>query len=113
MKNCPLWPVKGPMDSRNLDRLLLYSVLACVGSLLGRSVYPMQVTPCVQSEGGVTSEHSNYVLERLTAEQFVAMECALEFVGSLPGLCALCMSLPADRQPSCYSEYNTTFMARM
>lgn len=33
------------MDSRNLDMLLLYSVLACVGRRLGRSVQPTHVTP--------------------------------------------------------------------
>jgi hypothetical protein len=30
--------VNGPMDSRNLEMLLLYSVLDCVGRRLGRSV---------------------------------------------------------------------------
>ena len=50
MKKWSLCLVKGPMDSRNLDRLLLYRVLDWVGRRLGRSVYPMQVTPCTGTE---------------------------------------------------------------
>jgi len=34
------------MDSKNLERLLLYRVLDWVGRRLGRSVYPTHVTPC-------------------------------------------------------------------
>lgn len=41
--------VKGPMESRNLEMLLEYRVEDWVGSRLGRSVYPMQVTPCRQA----------------------------------------------------------------
>lgn len=38
--------MKGPIDSKNFVMLFEYRVLDCVGSLLGRSVKPMQVTPC-------------------------------------------------------------------
>ena len=46
--------VKGPIDSRNLEMLLLNSVDACAASRLGRSVYPTHVTPCA-GEGAVHS----------------------------------------------------------
>ncbi len=38
MQKWPLCPVKGPMDSRNLEMLLLYRVLDWVASREGRSV---------------------------------------------------------------------------
>ena len=43
--------VKGPADSSRRVTLLLYSVDDCVGSRDGRSVKPMQVTPCARSRG--------------------------------------------------------------
>mmetsp|Transcript_19190 Transcript_19190/g.61044 ORF Transcript_19190/g.61044 Transcript_19190/m.61044 type:complete len:294 (+) Transcript_19190:1971-2852(+) len=97
------------MDSSSLEMLFAYSVLLCVGSRLGRSVYPTQVTPPWRATwpGWVVSTLPPASAARSTTtlpgrmDSTMAREMSLG--AGLPGMSAVVMTTSTSRHCSANS----------